>query len=54
MLDVRNFNLMQVPCPTEKCEDCPLNHYGMTCTSHRVEYWESRKESRNEKSNNQA
>lgn len=21
-------------------EDCPLNHYGMTCTSHRVEYQE--------------
>lgn len=39
MLDVRNLTLMQVPCPAEKCEDCPLNHYGMTCTSHRVEYW---------------
>ena len=38
-MDMRMF----VPagkCPTEKCEDCPLNHYGMTCTSHRVEYWE--------------
>ena len=43
MLDVRNLNVMQSSCPTDKCEKCPLNHYGMTCTSHRAEYWEEHK-----------
>lgn len=38
MFDVRMLNPRYDLCPTEKCEDCPLNHYGMTCTSHREEY----------------
>lgn len=38
MLDVRLVNPRYDLCPSEKCEDCSLNHYGMTCTSHRVEY----------------
>lgn len=41
MLDARILNPRYDLCPTEKCEDCPLNHYGMTCTSHRVEYQEA-------------
>lgn len=47
MLDVRNLNVMQSPCPTEKCEKCPLNHYGMSCTSHRAEYWAEHKSGKN-------
>ena len=53
MLDVRNLTLMQSPCPTEKCEDCPLNHYGMSCTSHRGEYAREHKGEQNEQRFNQ-
>jgi hypothetical protein len=51
MLDVRLLRPRYNLCPAEKCEDCPLNHYGMSCTSHRVEYWEAQKEVQNETNN---
>lgn len=44
MLDVRSVNLRYDLCPAEKCEDCPLDHYGMTCTSHRAEYQKEQKD----------
>lgn len=43
MFDVRLVNPRYDLCPSENCEDCPLNPYGMTCTSHRVEYWEEQR-----------
>ena len=40
MLDARLVNPRYDLCPAETCADCPLDHYGMTCTSHRVKYQE--------------
>lgn len=49
MLDVRLVNPGYNLCPAEKCADCPLDQYGMTCTSHRVAYWEKRRSEKNER-----
>ena len=38
MLDARILNPRYDLCPTENCENCPLDKYGMSCTSHREKY----------------
>ncbi len=44
MLDARLVNPRYDLCPAEQCADCPLDHYGMTCTLHREEYQKEQKD----------